>query len=1078
MRQVADMMSIGRRVGFADMTAMSEIDEIGINQNLNVRYNSDIIYTYTGSILLAVNPYKTINIFNKQTISEYHMCKLGDLSPHVFAVAEAAYTSIVDDNINQACVISGESGAGKTESTKFILQYLCTITSNVSSWVQQQILEANTILEAFGNAKTTRNDNSSRFGKFMQVCFDDNNSIKGCVILDYLLEQSRITFQSVGERNYHIMYQLVAQGQKNIGIAKSFHLRPPEFYKYLNTSNSEKINMNIESKKFDAVTMAFTVLQIPQFVIDGVFKVLSSILWLGNIEFIDVDGEVTDFSRSDQEAISIISNLLGLSRCDFKKVLLIRQINVRGNVTEIPLKIKEALENRHALAKALYSKTFTWLVSKINNCTNPGQDDAKFLGVLDIFGFENFSHNSFEQLCINYTNEKLHKFFNHYVFALEQSIYEHEGIHFNHVEFTDNTPCLELLEKPPRCVFKLLTEQCHMPKGSDSAFLSNMHTEFESHVNYIKGSDRRHWKTEFGIKHYAGLVIYAVGGFVEKNRDVQQDVMFEYMSCSKDVFIKDLSKYQDIQFINSSYPRGSSKSKCTVSDNFRHQLQSLIDVLQNTKPWYVRCIKPNLQKRPNNYNSSLVLDQLKYLGVVDIIRIRREGFPIHFSHEDFEVKYKCLIKNKSFEHPQKYLTNILEKSGMPPTEWQIGKTKIFLRNAAYELLETNRKDTIYKNAVIIQKIWKRYYCQKSFLRNKQAVLRIQHAYRGWRLKIRFMRMRRSAIVIQSRLRGVFAREVAAALKEMKRVDEELKKSDGIYEQLTSINTKTFADCERLIQEELSVLAHISDNIRASAKPHSDKNDFESNTARASVQQDTVNLDNMFAFLCESKGSFDNALIKEINDNWDNLVKNLDEEIELCIHTEDSFDSQETGKIFTTKYVRTLPEPNVPPPPPPVSISANLNSEPIYEAINLYKLTTKKEIKKEKYMLLDYKSIKDNSKKPSSSSVFVKYQIDERENRRKQRVEKKIHELTLIDIHKDIHIDDSFYNILEFAENYFNTHDLSSDCNTTQMGKSSDITAKHEMTMFSKSDKIPTSHIHMYDPENVVLSCSMFRVSIF
>ncbi|KMY87020.1 uncharacterized protein Dsimw501_GD28944, partial [Drosophila simulans] len=201
-------------------------------------------------------------------------------------------------------------------------------------------------------------------------------------------------------------------------------------------------------------------------------------------------------------------------------------------------------------------------------------------------------------------------------------------------------------------------------------------------------------------------------------------------------------------------------------------------------------------------------------------------------------------------------------------------------------------------------------------------------------------------------------------------------------------------------------------------------------------------------------------------------------IELCIHTEDSFDSQETGKIFTTKYVRTLPEPNVPPPPPPVSISANLNSEPIYEAINLYKLTTKKEIKKEKYMLLDYKSIKDNSKKPSSSSVFVKYQIDERENRRKQRVEKKIHELTLIDIHKDIHIDDSFYNILEFAENYFNTHDLSSDCNTTQMGKSSDITAKHEMTMFSKSDKIPTSHIHMYDPENVVLSCSMFRVSIF
>ncbi|XP_039233619.1 myosin-VIIa isoform X2 [Drosophila yakuba] len=1082
-------MSIGRKVGYADMTAMSEIDEIGINQNLNVRYNSDIIYTYTGSILLAVNPYKSINIYNTQNISEYHTCKLGDLSPHVFAVAEAAYTSIVDDNINQACVISGESGAGKTETTKFILQYLCTVTSNVSSWVQEQILEANTILEAFGNAKTTRNDNSSRFGKFMQVCFDDYNCIKGCVIQDYLLEQSRITFQSEGERNYNIMYQLVAQGQKNIGIAKSFNLKPPEFYKYLNTSNSEKINMHSESKKFDAVTMAFTVLQIPQFVIDGVFKVLSSILWLGNIEFIDVDGEVTDFSSSDQEVISIISNLLGLNRCDFKKVLLIRQINVRGNITEIPLKIKEAIENRHALAKALYSKTFTWLVSKINSCTNPGQDGAKFLGVLDIFGFENFSHNSFEQLCINYTNEKLHKFFNHYVFALEQSIYEQEGIYFNHVEFTDNTPCLEIMEKPPRCVFKLLTEQCHMPKGSDSAFLCNMHTEFESHPNYIKGSDRRLWETEFGIKHYAGLVIYAAGGFVEKNRDVQQDVMFDYMSCSKDLFIKDLSKYQDFQFISSSYPRGSSKSKCTVSDNFRHQLQSLIDVLQNTKPWYVRCIKPNLQKRPNTYDSSLVLDQLKYLGVVDIIRIRREGFPIHFSHEDFIVRYKCLMKYKSFENPEKYLKNIFQISGMPPTEWQIGKTKIFLRNEVYELLETNRKDTIYKNAVIIQKYWNRYYCQKSFIRNKQAVLKIQHAYRGWRLRIRFMRMRRSAIVIQSRLRGVFAREVAVALREMKRVDEELKRRDGMYGQLTSINTHTLADCERLIQEEIRVLAHISENIQT--EPINDNNDSESNTTRPSIQQDSVDLDNIFDFLCESNGSLDSAPIGEINDNIKKLVKYLDAESPpkrtqplealhrgkskeaLCVQTED------VAKLFTTKVVRSIPEPTVPPPPPPVSIIANLNSEPIYEAINSYKLTTTKEIKKEKYMLHDYKSIRDNSKKSTpSTSVFVKYQIDERENRRKHRVEKKIHELTFSNSHKDIYIDDSFYNILEFAENYFNTHDNSTEHNftstPTQKGTSSDMLVKHNMTMFSKSDKIPTSHIHMYDPENVLLSCNMFR----
>ncbi|XP_041566031.1 unconventional myosin heavy chain 6 isoform X3 [Drosophila elegans] len=872
------MMSSDRKVGVADMTTMSELDEIGINENLNIRYCSDIIYTYTGSILIAVNPYKTINIYNKQYISEYHKCKLGYLSPHVFALAEAAYTSIVDDHLNQACVISGESGAGKTETTKFILQFLCSITSDISSWVQQQILEANTILEAFGNAKTIKNDNSSRFGKFMQVCFDDHNCIKGCIIQDYLLEQSRITYQSEGEQNYHIMYQLVAQGQKNIDIAKTFYLKPPEYYKYLNIKSTEQINMQLESMKFDAVTMAFTVLQIPQFVIDGVFKVLSSILWLGNIDFMDIDGEGCDFSNSDKEAISNISNLLGMKRCDLQKVLLIRQLNVRGNITEIPLKIKEAVENRHAMAKALYSKTFTWLVTKINSCTNPGQGGAKFLGVLDIFGFENFTHNSFEQLCINYTNEKLHKFFNHYVFALEQSIYVQEEIFFNHVKFTDNSQCLELIEKAPRCVFKLLTEQCHMPKGSDSAYLNNMHSEFEFHPNYIKGSDRRHWETDFGIKHYAGSVIYSVNGFVKKNRDVQQDVLFDYMSFSEDVFIKDLSKFQDPQFISSSYHRGSSKSKCTVSDTFRNQLQSLIDVLQNTKPWYVRCIKPNLSKRPNSYNHSLVLDQLKYLGVVDIIRIRREGFPIHLCHEDFVIKYKCLLKNRSLENLHKYITDILETIDLPKTEWQIGKTKIFLRGVVYELLEDNRKTKNYNSAVIIQKYWKRFYCFKSFLRIKLAVLKIQYAYKGWKLRIRFMRMRRSAIVIQSRLRGVFAREVATALREMRLVDEEMKKRDKRNEQLTNVQSNALADCERLVQVEIGVLSQISENIGDIPNPFTDANDLINNACEASILQDSVDLDNIFAFLGEStERALGNPLIEEINDEMNNLVKDLDDE---------------------------------------------------------------------------------------------------------------------------------------------------------------------------------------------------------
>ncbi|XP_068157949.1 LOW QUALITY PROTEIN: unconventional myosin-VIIa [Drosophila tropicalis] len=1096
-------MAARQHIGTEDMTSISEIDENGINCNLNIRYNSDKIYTYTGSILIAVNPYKFINIFNKEHVHKYHKCKLGSLEPHVFALAEAAYRSIVDDQINQSCVISGESGAGKTETTKFILQYLCTITSNVSTWVQQQILEANTILEAFGNAKTIRNDNSSRFGKFMQVCFDGAHSIKGCVIQDYLLEQSRITFQSHGERNYHVMYQLVAQGQKNADIAEALHLKPPEFYKYLNTSDDIPIDLDLESIKFDALTMAFTVLQIPQAIIDGVFKVLSSILWLGNIEFMDIDGERCDFSTNDHDIILTLSKLLGLNSDDLRKVLLLRQINVRGNITEIPLKMPEAIENRHAMAKALYSKTFTWLVTKINSCTNPGQDGTKFLGVLDIFGFENFAQNSFEQLCINYTNEKLHKFFNHYVFALEQSIYKQEDIIYTHVEFTDNSLCLELIEKPPRCIFKLLTEQCHMPKGSDSAYLNNMHAEFEFNPTYIKGADRRHWETEFGIKHYAGVVLYTVDGFVDKNRDVQQDVLFDFMSRSEDAFVKQLSKYQDQQFSNnlqtcSTYPRGSTKTKATVSDHFRHQLQSLIDVLQHTKPWYVRCIKPNSLKLANNYNDSMVLDQLKYLGILDIIRIRREGFPIHLTYEDFISKYKCLIQNKSYSGTRDDINHVLEELKVPKTEWQIGKTKVFLRTIAYEPLEDKRKDIICKNAIIIQKYWRGYYSFKQYQRIKKAVLQIQHAYRGWKLRIRFMRMRRSAIIIQSRLRGVFAREVAAALREMRRVDEEMKKRDQMLKE-SPIHSDAIADVERLVQKEITVLASMAEHINNSTnnKAVVEKNSPDSGDQTASQGLDPVDLDNLFAFLSEvTTASPPNPLIEEINDKMNNLVSDLDEEIEICMQKESAHIPRDQDNVITNKGIPSLPEPTMPPPPPPTAPVENSTTkqkftpEPIYEAVKQPEISqtppkivpdfsngNNKDVKLIENM---HNKKEKESAAPTSPLSFMR-EDDEREQRRKHRVEKKLQEMHNLngEIQKEICNNDSQYNILEFAENYYNAHERSMDgtliATLTRKGKKiMDIMPKYEMITFSKIEKIPTSHIHMYDPENVLLACNVFR----
>uniref|UniRef100_A0A336N0C3 CSON009847 protein n=1 Tax=Culicoides sonorensis TaxID=179676 RepID=A0A336N0C3_CULSO len=944
----------------------------------------------------------------------------------------------------------------------------------------------------------------------MQVCFDSKWTIKGCIIQDYLLEQSRITFQSPDERNYHVLYQLVAEAKCNKELATSLHIKDPSFYQYLNASGDIKIDIGAEQKRFEALRLAFNVLQIPQNIIDGIFKVLSAILWLGNLTFQDIDGENCELVPDDKEIVCTVAELLGLQDDDLKQCCLKRQIN-----------------------------------------------------------------------------------------------YRQEEIVFSHIQFTDNTQCLELIEKPPRCILKMLTEQCHMPKGSDTGYLTNLHSEFENHPSYEKAPDRRRWETEFIVKHYAGCVAYTVKGFVDKNRDVQQDVLFDFMSRSQNPFVQELSSFQDLLSILAqsqaqnlanglgTVQRNTSKGKLTVSDMFRQQLQALVDVLQSTNPWYVRCIKPNADKLANDYDDQLVLDQLKYLGMLDIIRIRREGFPIHLSFEEFIYRYKCLTrKTRTVETIRNQVLSVIAELNVPGTEWQLGKTKVFLRNKVHEPLEDSRNRVINGKAIVIQRNFKKYLEQKKFSRTRLAALKIQHAYRGWKQRIQFLKMRRAAIVIQSHLRGVFAREVAAALREMRRVEEEMRKRERLEAERKQREAEqaeadrlALEESERAAKQEIMALSQMAEQINSklSSTSSMETNGMSSSSSNQHSNE-SVDLDNLFAFLSEvapssaSSQTSQNAnqIINEIGEKMDNLVEDLDVELESVIQQEIEGLTNERNTINNNNAnvtkpklgVPSLPEPKEPPPPPPVKpVNGNANKlennatqnakvkrtdEPIYEAVThlhlqhqqnmhqqqmqqvqqMHQMQQMKELpmpplppvpevsealalenqpppppphahnlihengthklRPKSPAVLRSQSPQNRSgpmspsspkhSRPSSRGSTGDRHHGEREQRRKYRVEKKLQEMHQLDIteREDKHLREDIYNdILEFAENHFNTHERSPEgtimATLTRKGKKNvDLVPKYEMITYYRGNSIPSSHIHMYDPENVQIACNIFR----
>uniref|UniRef100_A0A8C4DL64 Myosin VIIBb n=1 Tax=Dicentrarchus labrax TaxID=13489 RepID=A0A8C4DL64_DICLA len=628
--------------GVEDMIKLGDMTEAGLLRNLLLRHKQGIIYTYTGSVLVAVNPYQDFPLYSADQL--YHGRKLGELPPHIFAIAEACYSNMTRHLRNQCCIISGESGAGKTESTKLILQYLAAVSGELSEKrIEQQILESNPILEAFGNAKTIRNDNSSRFGKYLEIFFNEDGVIEGARVEQYLLEKSRVCHQALEERNYHMFYCMLA------GVTaeekKLLSLGHAKEYKFLTKGGCIVCGGRDDAKDYKRICSAMKILTFSESQCQDILKLLAAILHLGNVCF---EGntknnlETSDVSKSQH--FSIAASLLEVHKSTLASSLTHRSFMTNRERVTKPLSCEQASDCRDAFVKAIYNKLFIWIVGKINSViykrmTKSTKSSFLSIGLLDIFGFENFRTNSFEQLCINFANEKLQQFFVGHIFKLEQKEYMKEGIVWNNINFSDNQNILDLLAGTHCNLLALIDEESHFPKGSDVTMLYKMNKQHKGNKIYI--ASRSEHDTDFGICHYAGVVHYDSKGFLEKNRDAVSSDIIKMVDVSTNKLLRGIF---ETELSTNGAQTDNRKQVVTLSGQFRQSLDSLMKALSACHPFFIRCFKPNNDKQSKLFDRELCMRQLRYSGMMDTIRIRKLGYPIRHTFGDFLKRYRVLLK--------------------------------------------------------------------------------------------------------------------------------------------------------------------------------------------------------------------------------------------------------------------------------------------------------------------------------------------------------------------------------------------------------------------------------------------------
>ncbi|XP_019819475.2 unconventional myosin-IXb isoform X11 [Bos indicus] len=872
---------------FDDLCNLPELTEENLLKNLRHRFLQQKIYTYAGSILVAVNPFKFLPIYNPKYVKMYENQQLGKLEPHVFALADVAYYAMLRKHINQCIVISGESGSGKTQSTNFLIHCLTALSQKgYASGVERTILGAGPVLEAFGNAKTAHNNNSSRFGKFIQVNYLESGIVRGAVVEKYLLEKSRLVSQEKDERNYHVFYYLL------LGVSeeerREFQLKQPEDYFYLNQHNLKIEDGEDLKHDFERLKQAMEMVGFLPATKKQIFSILSAILYLGNITYRKrATGRDEGLEVGPPEALDTLSQLLKVKREILVEVLTKRKTVTSNDKLILPYSLSEAITARDSMAKSLYSALFDWIVLRINHALLNKKDmeesvSCLSIGVLDIFGFEDFERNSFEQFCINYANEQLQYYFNQHIFKLEQEEYQSEGISWHNIDYTDNVGCIHLISKKPTGLFYLLDEESNFPHATSQTLLAKFKQQHEDN-RYFLGTPVM--EPAFIIQHFAGKVKYQIKDFREKNMDYMRPDIVALLRGSDSSYVRELIGMDPVAVfrwavlraaiqamavlreagrlraeraekaaagLDSSgaqghlgeLQRGAStpseklyrkskgikqkqiipknlldskslkliismtlhdrttksllhlhkkKKPPSISAQFQTSLNKLLETLGKAEPFFIRCIRSNAEKKELCFDDELVLQQLRYTGMLETVRIRRSGYSAKYSFQDFTEQFQVLLP-KNAQPCREVISALLEKMDIDKRSYQIGKTKVFLKETERQALqETLHQEVVRKilmlqswfrmvlerrhflqmrqAAITIQACW-RSYCVRRALERTQAAVFLQAVWRGYRQRAAYQRQRQSIIRLQSLCRGHLQRKSFSRMVEEKQKAEE------------------------------------------------------------------------------------------------------------------------------------------------------------------------------------------------------------------------------------------------------------------------------------------------------------------